>query len=169
MLKKVILGGALCSATLLVGCASTNVQVPASAWTTSGMNQYLHNAKTLKDVRALLGEETLARKDKATSQRVSIWELEESRPGFYKEGSPCDEQEYKPTTKREIQVQVDRQGNVVKKSMQGMSYVRFNQLGVNVIAEVRSMTKDELAFPRIPIASGEIREKVNAYYMTKRK
>ena len=104
-------------------------------------------------------------------QRVSIWELEESRPGFYKEGSPCDEQEYKPTTKREIQVQVDRQGNVVKKSMQGMSYVRFNQLGVNVnvIAEVRSMTKDELASPRIPIASGEIREKVNAYYMTKRK
>ena len=129
------------------------------------MNQYLHNAKTLKDVRALLGEETLARKDKATSQRVSIWELEESRPGFYKEGSPCDEQECKPTTKREIQVQVDRQGNVVKKSIQGMSYVRFNQLGVNVI----SMTKDELASPRIPIASGEIREKVNAYYMTKRK
>ena len=95
MLKKVILGGALCSAALLVGCASTNIQVPASAWTTSGMNQYLHNAKTLKDVRALLGEETLARKDKATSQRVSIWELEESRPGFYKEGSPCDEQECK--------------------------------------------------------------------------
>jgi hypothetical protein len=155
MIRNLLL---IAASAALAGCASTGTTPLNPAITTADMDKI--SVETADDLKIRFGKPT--RRSDAKFEVCKIWhyETKAARPFLGKlEKKDC----YKPTTIRSMNFWVNSDGKVIKKELVGSYYVS-NNCFINYNVEIRQMSAEELASPRIPLATGETRAEVEAYY-----
>jgi hypothetical protein len=159
MMRRVLI---ICAVAALSACSSTKPLNP-SVTTEDFSKIQVSTAAQLKEV---LGSPTRTLRHKTIACRIWQYELKSERPFFGKvKDTVCS---YHPTTLRTMNFCIASGGTIIQKELIGTFYVD-SRCPTSLLYEVRQMSAEELASPRIPTAGNESKADVDAYYKNLKK
>ena len=154
----------------LTGCAvqtKSDTTMPDDAFTPDGAKRYLANCRTARDAIAVYGDPVRTMKSKKRpSQKAFVWEWVGVRPSFLTDKTLRESRT--PTVKRELHVWCNSDNQIVDIEVIGFFYTQVKVPGLSpLLAELRSLTSEELGSLKVPLASDEVLEEYNTYYANK--
>jgi hypothetical protein len=150
------------TAASLAGCSATKPLNPSVTVADFAKIQ----ASTASELEEILGSPTRTMRHKSLDCKIWQYEATSERPYFGKDKDTiCS---YHPTMVRTMNFCVASGGKIIKKELIGSFYVA-SRCPASLLHEVRQLSEEELASPRIPVGASESKADVDAYYKNLKK